>query len=155
MKDKWESCLSHAVGIRGVHINSALVSAQQRKRIYWSNIRVRETGEELPSDYDTNPFAMPNKVTDIPQPDDRGIVISDILQKDTDTKYYLNGDVVKQLIDRTDTDKLRCYLFEPQISVDELLNYMEVTNEYASLSEEEKKNLATLAYDQEKGHLNQ
>ena len=35
MGDKWERVLSEAIGIFGVHINSALVSAQNRKRIYW------------------------------------------------------------------------------------------------------------------------
>ena len=47
--------LSEAIGIYGVHINSALVSAQNRKRIYWTNIRVREEGlfGELHSGYST------------------------------------------------------------------------------------------------------
>ena len=44
MGKKWERVFSEALGIRGVHINSALVSAQNRRRIYWSNIRVREEG---------------------------------------------------------------------------------------------------------------
>lgn len=35
MGNKWERVLSEAIGIYGVHINSALVSAQNRKRIYW------------------------------------------------------------------------------------------------------------------------
>ena len=35
MGDKWERVLSEAIGIRPVHINSALVSAQNRKRLYW------------------------------------------------------------------------------------------------------------------------
>ena len=35
MGSKWERVLSEAIGIFGVHINSALVSAQNRKRIYW------------------------------------------------------------------------------------------------------------------------
>lgn len=43
MGKKWETVLSEAIGLRGVHINSALVSAQIRKRIYWTNThRVRE-----------------------------------------------------------------------------------------------------------------
>ena len=37
MGAKWERVLSEAIGIYGVHINSALVSAQNRKRIYWTN----------------------------------------------------------------------------------------------------------------------
>lgn len=44
MEKKWESVLSEAVGLRGVHINSALVSAQNRRRIYWTNIRVGHEG---------------------------------------------------------------------------------------------------------------
>ena len=61
MGAKWERVLSEAIGIYGVHINSALVSAQNRKRIYWTNIRVKEVGlfGELHSD--------------IPQPEDRAI----------------------------------------------------------------------------------
>ena len=35
MGEKWETTLSEAIGIRPVHINSALVSAQNRRRLYW------------------------------------------------------------------------------------------------------------------------
>lgn len=56
MLDKWERCLSHAIGVRGVHINSALVSAQQRKRIYWTNIRVKDTGKTNLFDFDDDPL---------------------------------------------------------------------------------------------------
>jgi DNA-cytosine methyltransferase len=77
MGAKWERVLSEAIGIYGVHINSALVSAQNRKRIYWTNIRVREEGlfGELHSD--------------IPQPEDRGILLKDILEDEVDEKYYI------------------------------------------------------------------
>lgn len=78
MGTKWERVLSEAIGIYGVHINSALLSAQNRKRIYWTNIRVREEGlfGELHSD--------------IPQPIDRGILLKDILEDEVDEKYYLS-----------------------------------------------------------------
>ena len=52
MGEKWESVLTKAIGIPGVHINSALVSAQNRRRIYWTNIRVKTEGlfpRELPT----------------------------------------------------------------------------------------------------------
>lgn len=42
MGKKWERVLSDAIGLYGVHINSALVSAQNRKRVYWTNIRTRQ-----------------------------------------------------------------------------------------------------------------
>ena len=44
MGNKWERVLSEAIGIFGVHINSALVSAQNRKRIYWTNIWTKQVG---------------------------------------------------------------------------------------------------------------
>lgn len=60
MGNKWERVLNEAIGLRGVHINSALVSAQNRKRIYWTNIRTRMEG------------LFGDIVSDIPQPEDRG-----------------------------------------------------------------------------------
>ena len=85
MGNKWERVLSEAIGIYGVHINSALVSAQNRKRIYWTNIRTRREGlfGELHSD--------------IPQPDDRGILLRDILESEVDEKYYLSEKMTKWL----------------------------------------------------------
>ena len=85
MGKKWERVLSEAIGIHGVHINSALVSAQNRKRIYWSNIRVREEG------------LFGDRYTDIPQPADRGILLRDILDKEVDEKYFLKESTVKFL----------------------------------------------------------
>lgn len=81
MLEKWERCLSHAIGVRGIHINSALVSAQNRRRIYWTNIKTKPVaGEGLFYD-ESDPFAWPPLEVDIPQPEDRGIVIKDILQE--------------------------------------------------------------------------
>lgn len=90
---KWERVLSEAIGIYGVHINSALVSAQNRKRIYWTNIRVKKVGlfGELHSD--------------IPQPKDRGILLKDILESEVDEKYYLSDKVVSNLIDHKERHK--------------------------------------------------
>ena len=122
MLEKWERVLSHAIGLRGVHINSALVCAQQRKRIYWSNIRVRRLPEQsLFSDYDSSdPFALPPLQTDIPQPEDRGIVIHDILEDVADPKYYLRSEQVAELMSKTDMNKLRPYFIQPQYSEEEL-----------------------------------
>ena len=78
MGSKWERVLSEAIGVYGVHINSALVSAQNRKRIYWTNIRVRQEG------------LFGELHPDIPQPADRGILLKDILEKEVPEKYYLS-----------------------------------------------------------------
>lgn len=82
MGKKWERVLSEAIGLFGVHINSALVSAQNRERIYWTNIRTKQVGlfGELHSD--------------IPQPKDRGIFLKDILESEVDEKYYLSEKMI-------------------------------------------------------------
>lgn len=120
MLDKWERCLSHAIGVRGVHINSALVSAQQRKRIYWTNIRVKDTGKTNLFDFDDDPFEPPTKKSDIPQPKDKGIVIDDILQDEVGEKYYLKDDIVGKLLDRTERAKLKDYIEKTQMNLEEL-----------------------------------
>lgn len=93
MGKKWETVLSNAIGIHGVHINSALVSAQNRKRIYWSNIRVREEG------------LFGYRYTDIPQPTDRGIILKDILESEVEEKYYLKDEVVQKLLEHKERHK--------------------------------------------------
>lgn len=81
MKKEWEAVLTEAIGVPGVHINSALVSAQNRKRIYWTNI-----GE-------------------IAQPEDRGLLLRDVLQTEVDEKYFLKDEVVKNLIAHRERNK--------------------------------------------------
>lgn len=90
MGSMWESVLSHAIGVSGIHINSARVSAQVRKRIYWTNIRVQnDLFGELP-------------YVSIPQPKDRNIHISDILEDDVDEKYYMSEDRVLEIVRRNE-----------------------------------------------------
>jgi len=78
MGEKWEKVLSKAIGVNGIHINSALVSAQNRKRIYWTNIGMRPAGL----------FGYMQSI--IEQPKDKGILLKDILEIDVDKRYYLN-----------------------------------------------------------------
>lgn len=92
MGKKWEKVLSDAIGIQGVHINSALVSAQTRKRIYWTNIRTRMQ----------DMFGTP--VSDIPLPKDRNIYLKDILLDEVDEKYYVS-DAVLERMKRTNYSK--------------------------------------------------
>lgn len=61
MSKKWEAVLTNAIGVKPVMVNSNLVSAQNRKRLYWTNI------------------------ADITQPEDEGIFIRDILEDDVDS----------------------------------------------------------------------
>ena len=82
--------INRTLGLFPVALNSNLVSAQNRYRLYWSNIRVRKDG--LFDDFQT----------DFPQPEDEGIILADIIDSDVDEKYYLKNidlDVEKVAMD--------------------------------------------------------
>jgi DNA (cytosine-5)-methyltransferase 1 len=86
MGEKWEKVLSKAIGVNGIHINSSLVSAQNRKRIYWTNIGLEPSGL----------FADLQSI--IKQPKDKEILLKDILQKEVDAKYYVKVEGNKRLM---------------------------------------------------------
>lgn len=88
MKREYAQIISMQLGgLQPTVINSARVSAQNRVRLYWSNIRSIETSL-FGGRYDTN----------IPQPTDRGIYLRDILEEETDEKYYINDTVLRNLL---------------------------------------------------------
>lgn len=64
MKKESMDVITEALGVEPVAINSRLFSAQNRPRIYWTNI----------------PFDVPTE--------DKGIVLRDILEPDVEEKYY-------------------------------------------------------------------
>jgi DNA (cytosine-5)-methyltransferase 3A len=82
MGAKWEKVLSNSIGVRGIHINSALVSAQNRKRIYWINWGMKPMGL----------FGDMGSI--IEQPKDRGILLKDILETEVDEKYFLSEKMI-------------------------------------------------------------
>jgi site-specific DNA-cytosine methylase len=67
MKKSHMKVINDFLGLRGVNINSNLVSAQNRNRWYWSNIRTKRDG------------LFGDLITDIPQPKDHGILLRDII----------------------------------------------------------------------------
>lgn len=71
--------ISRYTGVFPVRINSNLVSAQNRDRWYWTNVRTKQVG------------LFGEVYSDIPQPKDRGILLRDILEKDVDEKYYIKN----------------------------------------------------------------
>ena len=85
MGEKWEKVLSKAIGVNGIHINSSLVSAQNRKRIYWTNIGLEPGG--LFGDLESI----------IQQPKDKGILLKDILESEVDEKYFLSDKAIKRI----------------------------------------------------------
>ena len=88
MGEKWERVLTQAIGVNALHINSALVSAQNRKRIYFTNIGMEAAGL----------FGYP--VSIIKKPKDRKILLKDILESEVDEKYFLSDKAMKLLGDK-------------------------------------------------------
>jgi DNA (cytosine-5)-methyltransferase 3A len=82
MGEKWEKVLSKAIGVNGIHINSTLVSAQNRKRIYWTNIGMQPGG------------LFGDLVSIIEKPKDKGILLKDVLENEVDEKYFLSEKLI-------------------------------------------------------------
>lgn len=76
MSKKRETVLTKAIGVEPVMINSNLLSAQNRKRLCWTNI------------------------AEIPQPKDEGILIRDILEDEVDEKYYVSDKAMEGMANR-------------------------------------------------------
>ena len=68
MKKEYQDIISRYLGVEPIEINSNLVSAQDRKRLYWTNIK------------------------GIEQPKDKGLILLDIMQSanEVDEKYWYN-----------------------------------------------------------------
>jgi DNA (cytosine-5)-methyltransferase 3A len=78
MGEKWEKVLSKAIGVNAIEINSSLVSAQNRRRLYWTNIGMEAAGF----------FGDLESI--IEQPKDREILLRDVLESEVDDKYFLS-----------------------------------------------------------------
>ena len=70
MKKEFQDVITEYLGVEPIMINSSLVSAQNRVRLYWTNI--------------------PN----VTQPEDRGIILGDILEESTDPKFDLSDKAI-------------------------------------------------------------
>lgn len=73
MKKEWKDIITDYMGMEPVLINSALLSAQNRQRLYWAN-------------------------WDIPQPEDKGIFLKDIVEHgevDRDKSYTIDANYFK------------------------------------------------------------
>ena len=85
MGEKWEKILSKAIGVNPIMINSALVSAQNRQRLYWTNIGLEPQG--LFGDLQST----------IKQPKDKGILLKHVLEENVSEKYYLSEKMISWL----------------------------------------------------------
>ena len=87
MKKEWQNIISeHLFGIQPVEIDSALVSAQRRKRLY----RVWKRNED---------WSYSQVV--IRQPEDKGILMKNILQDKVAEKYMLSEQLVNGFLNKS------------------------------------------------------
>lgn len=90
MKYEHELVISRYMGIDPIEINAALVSAQNRLRLFWTNINEK-------------PYGLFGELRpDIPQPKDRGILLKHILEPNVAKKYYMTAEAVKTMLGRSD-----------------------------------------------------
>lgn len=73
MKKEWQDVISSALGVEPIKISSALVSAQSRQRLYWTNI------------------------PGITQPEDRGVKLRDIVEESPDPSYALSEKAIAKI----------------------------------------------------------
>jgi len=76
MKKEWQDIISRELWVEPIEINSALVSWQQRKRLYRTNI------------------------PGITQPEDKGILLKDVLQNQVDEEYYYSNERRNKILAR-------------------------------------------------------
>jgi DNA (cytosine-5)-methyltransferase 3A len=86
MKKDYLRIISEYVGVFPVNINSNLVSAQNRSRNYWTNIRTKTIG------------LFDDVYSDIPIPVNLNIVLNDILEKEVDNMFFLGDKQYSRLI---------------------------------------------------------
>jgi site-specific DNA-cytosine methylase len=102
MKKEYQDIISEYVGCQPIEINSALVSAQNRKRLYWTNI------------------------PGVEQPKDREIYLADIIESgivDRDKSYcidanYLKGGNLKQYFEKSRRQLVFCGAMRGRYIVD-------------------------------------
>jgi len=85
MKREHQMVISKYLGVEPIRINSSLVVAQNRDRLYWTNILARPV----------NLFG--DLQSAIPQPKDRGVLLADILEEDVPDKYYVSQAVLNRI----------------------------------------------------------
>lgn len=86
MKKEFLRRFNETLGLYPVLINSSLVSAQNRTRYYWTNIRTRREG------------LFGEVYTDIPQPADRKLLLKDIIDFYIPEKFYLKEKSIQALL---------------------------------------------------------
>jgi DNA (cytosine-5)-methyltransferase 3A len=87
-KEAKETITKELFGIEPIMINAALVSAQNRKRLFWVGKLVGDTYEKV----------------DISLPEDQGILLRDILEQEVDESFYVKNQRKNTLISNRPQD---------------------------------------------------
>ena len=74
MKQEWKDIITLAMGVEPIEINSNLVSAQNRKRLFWTNIPYRGL------------------------PVDKNILLKDVLEDDADPKHAISDSKIDRVL---------------------------------------------------------
>jgi DNA-cytosine methyltransferase len=120
MKKEWQNVISEALGVEPIKINSSLVSAQNRNRLYWTNI--------------------PN----VGQPENRNILLKDILESDVNEKYFYSERAVAYL-DRAKINKRFAMYSDNEKSICLTANFSK-SLPYNVYVDREKSNCITSTY---------
>jgi len=75
MKKEWQDIITEEIKVQPILINSNKVSAQNRPRLYWTNIKFNEI-------------------------QDKGVIISDIVSKEVHVKYFLSEKAKKYIVSK-------------------------------------------------------
>ena len=93
MKKEHEDIISRILGVQPININSSLVSAQNRERLYWTNIANIKHG-----------LFGDNHCT-IQPPKDKRLFLKDILQENVPEKYFLSDAAIISMRERKQKNK--------------------------------------------------
>jgi DNA-cytosine methyltransferase len=85
MKQEYQDMISEILGFQPIAINSALVSAQNRFRLYWFGVRDGDTYKAIP----------------VAQPKDKGIILAHILEEGLDDTWTLSDKAQERAKDNT------------------------------------------------------
>ena len=103
MKKASQMVISERLGVNPTRQRGALVSAQNRDRLFWTNIKTKKVG------------LFGEVYSDIPQPADKGIFLRDILENEVSEKYFISSSRHESMLKRIgkytqlDGEKSMCF----------------------------------------------
>ncbi len=143
MKKEFQRVINDHLGIYPCEINGALVSAQSRNRLFWTNIRTKTAG------------LFGEVHSDIPQPSDKGILLSHILESDVDEKYFLSEKALARIerstyskakVNPDKTGTINTKNNSGQLSIDSGTTLIGVVNDNGQLREVSQANCIDASY---------